>query len=78
MKRSKREEIRTTPQLRIGLAVLGFVLMGPALLTLARGAFEYEDHRAIFVFAPFAIALGLTMMVVAIRLEILERRRKQS
>jgi len=69
-------EIRTTPRLRVSIAVLGFILMGPALLTLARGGIKYVDNRAIVVFAPFAIPIGLTMILVALRLEIIERRRK--
>jgi hypothetical protein len=77
MSRSKREEIRIRPSLRIGLAVFGFVFMGPSILTLVRGGIEYVDYRAIVVFAPFGIAIGLTMMIIAVRLEVLERRRKK-
>jgi hypothetical protein len=75
---SKRHELRTTPAFRIGLATLGFVFTGPALLTLVRGGIEYEDYRSVVVFAPFGIAIGLTMMIVALRLEVLERRRKKA
>lgn len=78
MNRSKREPIQTPRAFRVGLAVLGFVFMGPALLTLARGGVEYEDYRAVIVFAPFAILIGLTMIVVALRLEILDRRRRKA
>lgn len=72
----RKDELRSTPGFRWMLAVFGFAFMGPGLLTLFHGGIEYEDYRAVVVFAPFGVMIGLVMIIVAIRLEVLDRRRR--
>jgi len=55
------------PSLRVSLALIGLMLMGPGVLALVQGRLDYHDYRGLLVFAPFTLLIGLVMIVFAIR-----------
>ena len=67
----KNEEIHITRRQRVGLIVMGFFLMPPALLVLAE---QKLDYRGLLVFAPFMLLIGLVMVFFGIRVGKLQKK----
>ena len=67
MNAKKRERLRATPQQRVGFAIVGVLLMLPGIAALIAGNLFYTDYRNLLVFAPFALLIGLVMIVFALR-----------
>jgi hypothetical protein len=67
MRPRKKERIVVPPRTRKSLVIIGVILMCPGLAALFQGTLFYRDYRALLVFAPFSLLIGLVMIVFAIR-----------
>ena len=56
MNARKHEPIRATPGQRLGIVIVGVLLMLPGIAALVAGSLFYTDHRNLLVFAPFFVA----------------------
>ena len=64
MSRKKSEPIVFSLRARIFLAVVGLLLLSDGLRNLLKGNLEYPNHYGAAVFAPFAVLIGLLMIIV--------------
>ena len=67
MSKRKSELIRTTPRQRVGIAIVGVLLMLPGIAALFAGNLFYTDYRNLLVFAPFMLLIGVVMIIFALR-----------
>lgn len=66
MTRRKSEPIVFSLRMRIFFGVVGLLLLSDGLRNLLKGNLEYPNHYGAAVFAPFAVVIGLLMIIVAI------------
>ena len=67
MNAKKNGPIRATPRQRVGIAIVGVLLMLPGIAALFAGNLFYTDHRNLLVFAPFMLLIGVVMIIFALR-----------
>jgi uncharacterized membrane protein HdeD (DUF308 family) len=63
----KHEPIRATPRQRVGVVIVGVLLMLPGIAALFAGNLFYTDYRNLLVFAPFMLLIGVVMIIFALR-----------
>jgi hypothetical protein len=63
----KREPLRATPGQRLGIVIVGVLLMLPGITALVAGNLFYTDYRNLLVFAPFSLLIGVVMIIFALR-----------
>jgi len=67
MNAKKHELIRATPRQRVGVVIVGVLLMLPGIAASIAGNLFYTDHRNLLVFAPFMLLIGVVMIIFALR-----------
>jgi hypothetical protein len=67
MSKRKGEPLRATPAQRVGVVIVGVLLMLPGITALVAGSLFYTDHRNLLVFAPFSLLIGVVMIIFALR-----------
>ena len=67
MNAKKHELIRATPRQRVGIVIVGVLLMLPGITALFAGKLFYTDYRNLLVFAPFSLLIGVVMIIFALR-----------
>ena len=67
MNAKKHEPIRATPRQRVGVVIVGVLLMLPGIAALIAGSLFYTDYRNLLVFAPFMLLIGVVMIIFALR-----------
>lgn len=61
----KRGRRQLTVMQRATISALGLLMAGAGVITLLRGRLEYVSFYRLAVFAPYAVVVGLLLMVVA-------------
>jgi len=61
----KRERRQHTVMQRVTVSVIGLSMAGAGVIALLRGRLEYVSFYRLAVFAPYAVVVGLLLMVVA-------------
>jgi len=56
------------PHQRIGIAIVGLMIIDTGALTLARGQLHYANYWGGAVFAPFAFLIGGLVILMAVKI----------
>ena len=67
MNRVERERRRSRVRAAILFAIIGFAIVNLGVLALLQGHLHYQNYWGGWVFAPFAIAGGILVTIVAFR-----------
>jgi hypothetical protein len=68
MKRLERERRRRRLRAAILFGIVGLIITNLGVLTLLRGRLHYQNYWGGWVFAPFALVVGVLTISYAIRL----------